>query len=347
VVEKNLTDDEVVMYKVELGLKNSNGETIGKIGLLKGGKEVLNYLAPSKGNYDLKFESEKAWGVIRGVNISRDLKLLVWVDDYSGETPHKLNTPVVVFDDAQVEFEKATIVLRKYGITNVILHCNQWDFESFSCEEWRSSKDLILSSGQNATHIWFTVTDFTAWAAGEVGLSFEVISPVKLPTEMALWLDGTRGARTYTRGEVANLTAALNVSDKIIQIYANFTGVDEIIASGLTPLTNLTNTSTLLGVYSIRAYFGGDATHNQSEEKHLLKVIPNIKDSIISPCDTTIERTNDSCHYFIDSEVRFNLTFVVREVMPVIQEFDGNLSLYYDRIKDPEQRNRFKKFPSS
>ncbi|MEM0243222.1 MAG: polymer-forming cytoskeletal protein, partial [Candidatus Aenigmatarchaeota archaeon] len=165
------TQENSIKYKLTKKLKNSRGEFVGRIKLLKDGVEVPESSLKSlpRGKYDLIAFDNKGFIRINGINITKDLNIEIWIDEYKENNKPKnaiISTPIIVFNDSEVEFDNATIVLRKNGVTNVLLHCKDWDFINFNCLEWESPIDLVLSSGQNETHIWFTVKRFAAWGAG-------------------------------------------------------------------------------------------------------------------------------------------------------------------------------------
>jgi immune inhibitor A len=94
------------------------------------------------------------------------------------------------------------------------------------------------------------------------------------PTFARLWLNGTADNRAYLAGDIANLTALINVTGKMISIIANFTGTPLIIASGTGSVTNITNTSNLniSTVYNITANFSGDVNYTGSAVSYFMGV---------------------------------------------------------------------------
>ena len=95
----------------------------------------------------------------------------------------------------------------------------------------------------------------------------------KASTSIDLFLNGTQENKTYIQGQVANITASIDISGKNISIDANFTGSQETISSGLSPLTNFTNTFSLnTSIYNITAYFSGDENYTPSSVTYFLSV---------------------------------------------------------------------------
>ncbi|MEM7821511.1 MAG: PGF-pre-PGF domain-containing protein [Candidatus Aenigmatarchaeota archaeon] len=93
----------------------------------------------------------------------------------------------------------------------------------------------------------------------------------KSPTEVNLYLNGT-GNKTYVRGDIANITATVNVTGKNVTIVANFSST-VVLATGPTPRTNITNTLNLnTGTYNITAYFVDDGNYTQSSKTYWLTV---------------------------------------------------------------------------
>jgi len=91
----------------------------------------------------------------------------------------------------------------------------------------------------------------------------------RVPTEIALYLNGMRGNKTYLQGEMAVLTAILNISNKIIQIQTDFMGT--II--GGTPLSVSVHTGSVdAGKYTVTAIYLGDINHRSSNETWYLTI---------------------------------------------------------------------------
>jgi len=143
-------------------LKDKYGSYVGEIKILKDEKTE-----DSKNvYYNLLAKRNESSVLIKKIKSYDGMRLNIWIDDYSGKQPSnvKINTPIVVFNDSDIEFESSEIVLPKYGDTNVIMHCKDWDYSSFNCNLWEQY-DAKLSN-QNSTHIWFAVEEFSGWGAG-------------------------------------------------------------------------------------------------------------------------------------------------------------------------------------
>jgi len=85
----------------------------------------------------------------------------------------------------------------------------------------------------------------------------------KGPTNISLYLNGTRGDKSYQPYQTANFTVALNVSGKNVNLTSNITGFWN--QTGLTPLMNYTNLTTV-GVFNITGYWFGDTNYSSDSE---------------------------------------------------------------------------------
>ncbi|MFH8093133.1 MAG: PQQ-binding-like beta-propeller repeat protein, partial [Candidatus Aenigmatarchaeota archaeon] len=92
----------------------------------------------------------------------------------------------------------------------------------------------------------------------------------KSATETKLYLNGSESDRQYSLKQVANITATLNVSGKIIYLDSNISGWT--LQSSYTPLFNYTLLSSK-GVYNVTAYFEGDENYTSSSKTLYLTVV--------------------------------------------------------------------------
>ncbi|MEM5778122.1 MAG: NEW3 domain-containing protein [Candidatus Aenigmatarchaeota archaeon] len=99
----------------------------------------------------------------------------------------------------------------------------------------------------------------------------------KTATSVTLYLNGTNGDRYYQYGEVANLTAVLNVSQiqTPISFYTNFTGSYQLWDTDPTPSQSYTNITTLsfsLGPKNVTANFTNEYNYTSSYDSHVLTI---------------------------------------------------------------------------
>lgn len=83
-------------------------------------------------------------------------------------------------------------------------------------------------------------------------------------SKISIYLNGSELNKTYERGELANITTVINVTGKEVILESNFTGNIKVISNGKTLVSNMTNTSELLGNYNLTAYFVGDGNYTAS-----------------------------------------------------------------------------------
>jgi len=95
----------------------------------------------------------------------------------------------------------------------------------------------------------------------------------QVTSDVKLWLNDSKENKTYEKGQIANITASINVTGKTVKINANFTGSDKEIASGTNSATNITDTTNLgVGIYNITAYFAGDTNTTADPVTYYLTV---------------------------------------------------------------------------
>ncbi|MEM5773152.1 MAG: PGF-pre-PGF domain-containing protein [Candidatus Aenigmatarchaeota archaeon] len=114
----------------------------------------------------------------------------------------------------------------------------------------------------------------------------------KASTEVKLYFNGTEGNRTYVRGQVANITATVNVTGKNVTIEFNF-GSNVTVVNGPTPLTTTIQTANLnAGTYNITAYFVEDENYTGSSKTYWLTITLL---SNGSPCNANYQCAGGYC----------------------------------------------------
>jgi uncharacterized membrane protein len=89
------------------------------------------------------------------------------------------------------------------------------------------------------------------------------LTVVQSATYITLTLNGTEGNRAYDKGAIAFINASLNVSNRTVYLYANFSGQLELINSSVNETTNITDTGDLaVGSYLVKANWTGDENYS-------------------------------------------------------------------------------------
>ena len=88
-------------------------------------------------------------------------------------------------------------------------------------------------------------------------------------------MNGTQDNVIYEAGEIANISALLNVTELVI-IETNFTGSTTQLVNGTTSAENLTNTSNLVetALYNVTAFFTANENYTGSSVTYNLAVCP-------------------------------------------------------------------------
>jgi len=124
--------------------------------------------------------------------------------------------------------------------------------------------------------------------------------------EIILELNGTKADKTYTRGQIANISAVSNATGDNITasftIFSNFTGANASLVnvSGgvLNSVYNLTNTANLAtGKYLIFANISETENYTTATNNSLILTVETIGDG--SSCTASIECTNGYCVHSI------------------------------------------------
>ena len=107
-----------------------------------------------------------------GVNITQDFQINPQiVENYTGNIPSGIAnlTSIYAQEDLPLGYEYAQLTIPKDNLNvTYILHCTDWNFASANCNSWEVNKSSDYNMEENSTHIWFNVTEFEAYAGGEV-----------------------------------------------------------------------------------------------------------------------------------------------------------------------------------
>lgn len=132
-------------------------------------KEIINYdIKENSDKYDLEIRNNEKSIVNLG-----DGKKIAEINGIV-EIPDDLNIKIDSSKDArpttdvfavneEFNFDEAEITLTKNSEVSVILHCKEFNYDSFTCDEWESTNIPFKDNGDSIT---FTVNGFTAYAGG-------------------------------------------------------------------------------------------------------------------------------------------------------------------------------------
>lgn len=171
-------------------------------------------------------------------------------------------------------------VFDETNISSVILEWNltaNYTASAFSGSgSYNTSKEFYQNisniSVGNHTYRWFANDSMNNWNSSQ-NFSYSIIPAASLSR---LFLNGTEGNAVYTAGQIANITALVNISGKNITIFANFSGASQAIATATTSAENYTNTSNLNVslVYNITSSFSGDENYTANMTTYYLGLCP-------------------------------------------------------------------------
>ncbi|MCS7093972.1 MAG: PQQ-binding-like beta-propeller repeat protein [Candidatus Aenigmarchaeota archaeon] len=139
---------------------------------------------------------------------------------------------------------------------------------------WRNGSDVTHENGTSIVlpagvwHYTCNVSETQNYTSAS-NYSFYIVN--KAPTEIRLFLNGTEGNVSYVYEDYANITAVLNVSNKIIFIETNFTGLNQILAFGES-FAQVITSDFGAGVYNITAYWSGDQNYTGSSKTYFMFV---------------------------------------------------------------------------
>ncbi|MBI4173853.1 MAG: hypothetical protein HY519_03985, partial [Candidatus Aenigmarchaeota archaeon] len=98
-----------------------------------------------------------------------------------------------------------------------------------------------------------------------------------LATAANISLNGTFGDRIYYQRDSINITAFADTAGLNVSIWANFSGSLQLLQSGPTRTTNITNADRLgIGHFLVRANVTGNATHANSSSVDRLLIVKNL-----------------------------------------------------------------------
>jgi PGF-pre-PGF domain-containing protein len=194
-------------------------------------------------------------------------------------------------------------VFDETNISSVILEWNftaNYTVSAFSGSvSYNTSKEFYqnisnISVGSH-TYRWLANDSMDNWNYSQ-NFSYSVMQAA---SRSRLFLNGTEGSVTYAAGQIANISASVNLTGKNITIFANFSGAFQMIASAADSSENYTNTSNLNAstVYNVTSQFFGDGNYTESSATYYLGLCPVCPlSSDWSPCSGGSQaRTAYSC----------------------------------------------------
>jgi hypothetical protein len=158
-----------------------------------------------------------------------------------------------------VNFDKALI---EHNFTGSSIPHNDSFTGSVNGEYYFSVSDLRVG-----TYVWRSFGNDTGnrWNVTDQW----IYSVSKGLTDIAVYLNGTRGNRNYQPNQVANFTVTLNVTGKYVNLTMNISGWVNL--TGLTPLINYT-TLTSVKSYNVTGYWLGDVNYTSDSETWYVSV---------------------------------------------------------------------------
>ena len=79
---------------------------------------------------------------IKGIKKVKDVKAVI---DKASE--NQIKTDIIAINESSLEFESAEITLAKHGNVNVIMRCENFDFENSICENWEITDIPFIDDG--------------------------------------------------------------------------------------------------------------------------------------------------------------------------------------------------------
>jgi hypothetical protein len=190
-------------------VENGFGEQVGNYGIeqTEKGYDIQIYDSPDlNGKQDPKAVIKEAKDLPGQVTTKIGL---------SGD--NKIKTEIFAINE-ELNFDKAVITLKKTGNVDEILHCQNFDFENFNCDNWEKTDIPFTDLGDSIT---FEVTHFTAYAGG--GTWGEA-------SNLTVWDDTDTegvGEARYSEGCYAGPTLCENnIQVNFFANYTNTTGTD-------------------------------------------------------------------------------------------------------------------------
>ncbi|MFH7880744.1 MAG: PQQ-binding-like beta-propeller repeat protein, partial [Candidatus Aenigmatarchaeota archaeon] len=130
----------------------------------------------------------------------------------------------------------------------------------------------FISDLAAGTYVW---KSYARDSYGNWNVSDEFIYIVeKSPTQIFVYVNGSDEDRDFEVYDTINITAMLNVSNKIIYLDSNIT--DWVLQYGESLITNITKLN-YIGVYNITAYWFGDQNYTSSSKSIIIRVLDTKK----------------------------------------------------------------------
>jgi len=220
--------------QVNMTLINSTGTTFvdttlvisDKLGQVVSSKNItaadskLSDLLALNQLYDLKMATQVSGGsltaVIRDLTVSGNLQLRPQVvKNYTGNMP-KLDgiTSLYALNDSGLSYSHAELSIPKNSLlVNSIVHCTNWSFAEANCYDWEVNASEDYGMQENSSHIWFNVTDFTAFGGGKS-------KPLPNVTAIRVY-DVTGRSGTHTGGTLigSGLNTTFNFFKRTLKTY--------------------------------------------------------------------------------------------------------------------------------
>ncbi|RLJ09721.1 MAG: hypothetical protein DRP15_02695, partial [Candidatus Aenigmatarchaeota archaeon] len=158
-ITENLTTNLTSLRNITVENISSTVENLKR----RFGLRVIKFIERVDKKHELTFSIGNASIALYGVNISeiKDVRLRKIKRARIGNEEISLRTDTIILNNLSVE--RATIILKKYGPVNVILKCDDFDFENDLCKSWKIT-DIPFTD--NGTHVIFTITGFSGYSAG-------------------------------------------------------------------------------------------------------------------------------------------------------------------------------------
>lgn len=165
---------------IEIYLFNQTNDQTGNVkitnasGILGSGNGNVSVFLDLNKNYTIEISdyiaTELLAAIISDFNISDSVNITSQiVKSYAGSLPGGIAdvTSIFALNDTNLNYSYATLYIPKEGKRiNRILHCLNWDYSTATCNKWEINSTYDYNIQENATHIWFNVTDFDGFGGG-------------------------------------------------------------------------------------------------------------------------------------------------------------------------------------
>jgi len=177
-----------------------------------------NHAGENIGNYDINQVGEKYDILITKEEQTESNIELQGLE----EIPEKISAKIGRLDDKSLKtevfaideefnFDKAILKLKKIGDVDHIKHCQNFNIETFECEEWQKTDIPFLESND---YIEFEVTHFTAYAGGGIAA---------ISSNLTIWDDtDSEGGSNLRYSEGCVIPATCNTKGQV-NFFANYT----------------------------------------------------------------------------------------------------------------------------